>query len=127
MSPRLDRSSTAPLLALTAFAAVLFAVDTNQHDLWPPDEPRYAQVAREMLESALDDYTGTIIVVSHDRYFLDRVTDKLLVIGNDPFGSRCLGKTELVAVKPTYSHYASLLRERTESRRQKLKASDAEP
>ncbi len=82
--------------------------------------------AREMLEAALDDYTGTMIVVSHDRYFLDRVADKLLVIGNDPFGSRCLGKTEFVAVKPTYTYYASLIRERSESRRQKLKGSETE-
>ena len=51
MSPRFRRSITGPLLALVVFSGVLFAVDTNQHDLWPPDEPRYAQVAREMLES----------------------------------------------------------------------------
>ena len=51
MSPGRLRSSAGPLLALVAFAAFLFALDTSQHDLWPPDEPRYAQVAREMLES----------------------------------------------------------------------------
>ena len=34
--------------------------------------------AREMLEEALDEYEGTIIVVSHDRYFLDRVVTKIL-------------------------------------------------
>jgi ATP-binding cassette subfamily F protein 3 len=36
--------------------------------------------SREALESALDDYEGTIIVVSHDRFFLDQVVDRLLVI-----------------------------------------------
>ncbi len=36
--------------------------------------------ARETLEDALDDYGGTLIVVSHDRYFLDRICTRLLVI-----------------------------------------------
>ncbi|MEO5768947.1 MAG: ABC-F family ATP-binding cassette domain-containing protein [Polyangia bacterium] len=36
--------------------------------------------ARETLEQALHDYEGTLIVISHDRYFLDRVTTRLLVI-----------------------------------------------
>ena len=29
--------------------------------------------AREALEAALDQFTGTIVAVSHDRYFLDRI------------------------------------------------------
>ncbi|MGZ3443885.1 MAG: ATP-binding cassette domain-containing protein, partial [Polyangia bacterium] len=36
--------------------------------------------AREVLEDALDEYEGTIIVVSHDRYFLDRVVTKIVHI-----------------------------------------------
>jgi ATP-binding cassette, subfamily F, member 3 len=36
--------------------------------------------AREALEEALQDYDGTIIVVSHDRYFLDRMAERLLVM-----------------------------------------------
>ncbi|MES1158073.1 MAG: ABC-F family ATP-binding cassette domain-containing protein [Haliangium ochraceum] len=36
--------------------------------------------ARETLEQALRDYEGTLIVISHDRYFLDRVATRLLVI-----------------------------------------------
>ena len=31
----------------------------------------------EVLEQALETYTGTVIVISHDRYFLDRVVDRI--------------------------------------------------
>ncbi len=34
----------------------------------------------EVLERALERYDGTVIVISHDRYFLDRVADRLLVV-----------------------------------------------
>ena len=37
----------------------------------------------EVLEKALDMFTGTVLTISHDRYFLDRVTTKTVVIGND--------------------------------------------
>ncbi len=45
------------------------------------DEPtNHLDVAsREALEGALKSYEGTVISVSHDRYFLDRVADRLLV------------------------------------------------
>jgi len=36
--------------------------------------------ARETLEGALASYEGTLLVVSHDRYFLDRICTRLLVI-----------------------------------------------
>ena len=34
--------------------------------------------SREALESALDEFPGTLLIISHDRYFLDRVCDRLL-------------------------------------------------
>jgi len=36
--------------------------------------------AREALEAALAEYPGTVLAVSHDRYFLDRLVDQLLVL-----------------------------------------------
>jgi ATP-binding cassette, subfamily F, member 3 len=39
--------------------------------------------AREVLEEALSSYTGTLVVVSHDRYFLDQVCGRLLVFEGD--------------------------------------------
>ena len=34
----------------------------------------------EVLEAALEEFTGTVIVVSHDRYFLDRVVDRIVAM-----------------------------------------------
>lgn len=34
----------------------------------------------EVLEQALEDFEGTVLVISHDRYFLDRTMQRLLVI-----------------------------------------------
>ena len=36
----------------------------------------------EVLEEALEDFVGTVLVISHDRYFLDRTVERLLVIGD---------------------------------------------
>jgi ATP-binding cassette subfamily F protein 3 len=46
---------------------------TNHLDLW----------ARDALEQALRDFGGTLIFVSHDRYFLDRLANRVLVWGPD--------------------------------------------
>ncbi len=35
--------------------------------------------ARETLEHALDGFEGTLVVISHDRYFLDRICERLYV------------------------------------------------
>jgi ATP-binding cassette subfamily F protein 3 len=37
--------------------------------------------AREALEDALNDFDGTILTVSHDRYFLDRIATQILYFG----------------------------------------------
>jgi ATP-binding cassette subfamily F protein 3 len=39
--------------------------------------------AREALEDALDEYTGTIITVSHDRFFLDKIATQILSFEKD--------------------------------------------
>src|SRR5262249_58403624 len=46
---------------------------TNRLDLW----------ACEALEQALLEFEGTAIVVSHDRYFLNRVVDLLIALEGD--------------------------------------------
>ncbi|MEZ5306591.1 MAG: ABC-F family ATP-binding cassette domain-containing protein [Pyrinomonadaceae bacterium] len=39
--------------------------------------------SREALERALEDFKGTIISVSHDRFFLDRIANRILAFGAD--------------------------------------------
>jgi ATP-binding cassette subfamily F protein 3 len=39
--------------------------------------------ARETLEHALDGFEGTLVVISHDRYFLDRICKRLYVFTGD--------------------------------------------
>lgn len=38
--------------------------------------------SREQLEETLSEFNGTIIIVSHDRFFVEKLCDKLLVIEN---------------------------------------------
>jgi ATP-binding cassette subfamily F protein 3 len=49
------------------------------------DEPtNHMDIAsKEHLEDILQDYTGTIIFVSHDRYFVEKIADELIVFEND--------------------------------------------
>lgn len=41
--------------------------------------------AKEMLEEAIQNYDGTVIVVSHDRYFISQVANKIVEIRNGEF------------------------------------------
>jgi ATP-binding cassette subfamily F protein 3 len=67
--------SRAALARLVASGANVLVLDepTNHLDLW----------ALGALEQALLDFEGTAIVVSHDRYFLNRVVDLLIALEGD--------------------------------------------
>ena len=87
-------------------------------DLLLLDEPTNHLDAEtvEWLEATLRDYTGTVIIVTHDRYFLDNVTKWILEIDN----------TRGLPFEGNYSSWlaqkAELLRlvEKKESERQKI-------
>jgi ATP-binding cassette, subfamily F, member 3 len=36
----------------------------------------------EALEAALEEFDGTVAVISHDRYFLDRIVDRIVEVGD---------------------------------------------
>ena len=41
--------------------------------------------AKEMLESSIKDYDGTVLIVSHDRYFISQVANKIVEIRDGEF------------------------------------------
>ncbi|MCE5267321.1 MAG: ABC-F family ATP-binding cassette domain-containing protein [Planctomycetaceae bacterium] len=57
-------------LALQEANFLVLDEPTNHLDLW----------ARDALEKALRDFDGTVLLVSHDRYFVNRVADHVAVI-----------------------------------------------
>ena len=64
----------------------------------------------EALENALQDYTGTIIAISHDRFFLDRTVQRLIVLGADQLGKMAPGKFDFI--NGSFSQYTELLEQR---------------
>ena len=60
------------LLIRESYEVLILDEPTNHIDLH----------VREQLESVLEKYNGTIILVTHDRYMMEKICDKLLVFDN---------------------------------------------
>lgn len=60
------------LLVLSGANFLLLDEPTNNLDI----------AAAEVLENALADFNGTLLVISHDRYFLDRTVQRILLLEN---------------------------------------------
>ena len=54
--------------------------------------------SKEVFEDALLDYPGTMIVVSHDRYFLNKIPTRILELGSEGF-TQYLGKYDYYVEK----------------------------
>lgn len=90
----------------------------SDSDLLLLDEPtNHLDIsASEWLEGFLTAFKGSVIVISHDRYFLDKVTDKTMELS----GGR------LHCAKGNYTVYMALREERLESERRKYESDMAE-
>jgi ATP-binding cassette subfamily F protein 3 len=85
------------LARLAAADANFLVLDepTNHLDLW----------ARDALERALTDFDGTVLFVSHDRYFVNRVADHLIIF--EPGGVR--------VIEGNYEAYQLFLKSKAEN------------
>lgn len=70
--------------------------------------------AKEMLEAALQNYDGTAIIVSHDRFFISQVANKIVEIRDG----------ELILYRGDYHYYLDKIAEQKE--RVRLEAMEAE-
>jgi ATP-binding cassette subfamily F protein 3 len=75
------------LVVLSGANCLLLDEPTNNLDI----------ASAEVLEAALDEFEGTVLVVSHDRYFLDRIADRLLVLSAGRFEEHPGGYSEYLA------------------------------
>jgi ATP-binding cassette, subfamily F, member 3 len=97
----------AALARLCATSANLLVMDepTNHLDIW----------SREALENSINEFEGTVLVVSHDRYFLNQVADRLIVVAD--------GKARVVEGDyETYQHLAQKDKERADKSQAKAPA-----
>ena len=62
--------------------------------------------SRKALEDALKGYKGTLFIVSHDRYFINRIADKIILLKPE----------ETVTIKGNYDDYLAFCEKNTEVR-----------
>ncbi len=100
----------AALARLCATSANLLVMDepTNHLDIW----------SREALERSINEFEGTVLVVSHDRYFLNQVADRLVVLAD--------GQARVIEGDyETYQHLVQKEKERADKSPAKRRAASA--
>ena len=76
------------------------------------------------LENFLKDFSGCLVVVSHDRYFLDRTVDSLLVIDKEAgikgFPGNCTDYLEYLETRETEARREAVTKEEPEKRKRRI-------
>jgi ATP-binding cassette, subfamily F, member 3 len=119
-----ERSRVA-LAQLTLMGGNLLVLDepTNHLDI----------SAREALEVVLNEYNGTILFVSHDRYFIDAVADTIWMVDSGSIEAFYGTYSEYAAFheakdrKPTTDHRPPTTDDRLETKDQRPKTKDQRP
>ena len=97
-------------------AKLCFAIMMQEHgNVLILDEPtnHLDLSSKEAIEKAMEEYTGTIIFVSHDRYLLSKIADRLIELTNNSYRIHEYG----------FEKYTEVLREEQAAEK---KAADAE-
>jgi ATP-binding cassette subfamily F protein 3 len=70
--------------------------------------------AKEMLEEALQNYDGTVLIVSHDRYFISQAANKIVEIRDG----------ELILYRGDYHYYLDKIEEEKQKAEQERIAAE---
>ena len=76
------------LLVLSGANFLLLDEPTNNLDI----------ASAEVLENALNDFNGTVLVISHDRYFLDRTVNRIFALENGSIAETIGGYSDYAAM-----------------------------
>lgn len=94
-----------------ARVAILKLILSNANFLLLDEPTNHLDIdSKEVLEEALSSYTGTIFTISHDRYFLNTVVDKILVLDENGI-TEYLGNYDYYMFKKRQIQEMSLIQE----------------
>lgn len=104
-----------------ARVAILKLILSNANLLLLDEPTNHLDIdSKEVLEEALSGYTGTIFTISHDRYFLNTVVDKVLVLDENGI-TEYLGNYDYYIEKKKQVHEMSIVEEVEEKTKTQLK------
>lgn len=89
------------LLVLSGANFLLLDEPTNNLDI----------ASAEVLEESLKEFTGTVLIISHDRYFLDRIVQRILAIEDGALVEYQGGYSDVLEKRASYDNNKLLMHE----------------